>query len=110
MINVQNKGSVCIISVGCRQYYLVKEIYTNNEVLRTIQEQHFPNGIKMKEKEWHGISFRNENDKRFYTGMFYNGKIEGTIPYDVWERIQDTVNETDYETIKQVIKENQVVF
>ena len=42
--------------------------------------------------------------------MFYNGKIEGTIPYDVWERIQDTVNETDYETIKQVIKENQVVF
>lgn len=85
-------------------------MYTNNEVLRMIQEQHFPNGINMKEKEWHGISFLNDKDKRFYTGMFYNGKIEGTIPYDVWERIQDTVNETDYETIKQVIEENQVVF
>lgn len=63
-----------------------------------------------KHDNWAGITHRSKVDGKFYTTVFHNNSVAGMVPHEVYERIADTFDRSDYCTIMHILDENKVDF
>lgn len=63
-----------------------------------------------KHDNWAAITHRSKEDDKFYTLIFHNNSVAGMIPHEVYERIADIFDKSDYCTIMQILDENKVDF